>query len=351
MPALIYPLLLLAVLEGGGAAAGWWLVVFNVVLVPLLDEGIKYLLPQWQPSPRVSRLLFARLWFWIYASLQGVTLLYALNLVSAEALTPVAYMGLVSGVGLMTGTAGLTAAHELIHRRPTSDRALGLVLLGMTSYLHFRIEHVYGHHRHVGTANDSASAEAGTTFPHFFARGLVRGAVSAWRIEAAQRSRRGLPVFAAGNRLLQYLLILLLLYWAVGLYWGWATTVFFALQSLMAVHLLEAVNYVQHYGLRRSGDARVSAADAWDSADPVSSLLVFNINRHAQHHRQPARPARALEPETASPKLPYSFFLMVFMALLPPLWRRVMDSRLSATRPSPGGSEIQHHVQTGVVHV
>ena len=173
-------------------------------------------------------------------------LVYALDLVAAQSLSPIAYMGLVSGVGLMTGTAGLTAAHELIHRRSGSDRALGLVLLGMTTYLHFRIEHVYGHHRHVGTAADGASAEAGASFPRFFVRGLQRGAISAWRIEAAKRRRRGLRVFAAGNRMLQYLITVLLLYAAVGWHWGWAAAVFFALQSLMAVHLLEAVNYVQH---------------------------------------------------------------------------------------------------------
>lgn len=350
MLALIYPLLLLALLESWGAAAGWWLVAFNIVLVPVLDEVIKYLRPRWSPSPRASRLLFARPWFWVYATLQGTVLVYALNLVAVQSLTLFAYMGLVSGVGLMSGTAGLTAAHELIHRRGASDRALGAVLLGMTTYLHFRIEHVYGHHRRVGTADDSASAEAGISFPRFFLRGLVRGAVSAWDIEAAQRRRRGLPVFAAGNRMLRYLTTLILLYAAVVLHWGWAAAAFFALQSLMAVHLLEAVNYVQHYGLRRRSGARVTVNDAWDSADPVSSLLVFNISRHAQHHCLPARSAAILATSPAAPTLPYSFFFMVFLALLPPLWRHVMDPRLPEAYGSGRGGEIQRRVQTGVVH-
>lgn len=332
MPALIYPVLLLGLLLGAGPAGGWWMVAFNLVLVPLADTAIRHHWPRWQVSPRVLRALFARPWFWCYAVAQSAVLVYALQLVSTAALTPLAFMGLVSGVGLMTGTAGITAAHELIHRRDRSDRTLGLGLLAMVSYLHFRIEHVYGHHRHVATGHDPASADIAETFPAFFMRALHRGIRSAWQIEAAQRRRRGLQVLSLRNRMVQYLGIQSLLYALILVQFGWLALALFLLQSLMAVHLLEAVNYVQHYGLRRGAGERIEECHAWDGDDPISGLLVFNLNRHAQHHRDPMRSAAELGVAERAPRLPYSFFLMVFLALLPPVWNRLMQPRLAAAR-------------------
>ncbi|HEY0975096.1 MAG TPA: alkane 1-monooxygenase [Solimonas sp.] len=343
MPALIYPALLMTLLLSGGAVAAWAMALFNIVFVPMLDQIVKWQRPGWQVSQRHLRQLFAPIWFWCYALAQAGVLIYALALVSRTDLGAWAFMGLVSGVGLMTGTAGITAAHELIHRRSRRERGLGLALLAMVSYLHFRIEHVYGHHRHVGTAHDPASAKAGDTFPTFFGAVLLRGIGSAWAIEAGQRRRRGLPVLGFSNRMIRYALVQTLIFLMVWLAFGPWAVLLFLLQSLMAVHLLEAVNFVQHYGLRRCTDTRIGASHAWDSDDPICGLLVFNLNRHAQHHLDPRIAAADLQVTPQAPRLPYSFFLMVFLALIPPLWRRVIDARLAdatashAGSPSPGG--------------
>ncbi len=331
MPALIYPLLLAMLLPIGGAAY-WVLVAFNIVLVPLFDGLLRRFAPDWRPGARLLRFCFATPWFWIYAAVQWLVLLAALQRVATQPLSLFEFFGLVSSVGIMTGTAGITAAHELIHRRKRAERGLGLVLLAMASYQHFRIAHVYGHHRHVGTDADPASAALGESFPGFFAKGLWRGVRSAWGIAAMQRQRRGLRVYGIGNPMLQILLQHGAIYGAIALWFGPLVAVFYLLQSLMAVHLLEAVNYVQHYGLRRPVlQGRVAAVDAthaWDADDAVSGLLIFNLSHHALHHLKSGVNAAELPASEQAPRLPYSFFLMVFLALIPPLWHRVMDPRV-----------------------
>ena len=331
MLALIYPVLLACVLTQG-AGAGWLLVLFNIAVVPALDHAVRWRWPGWTPPLTWQRVCFARPWFWIYAVAQAAALIWALHIGTRETLGVLGFMGLASAIGIMTGTGGITAAHDLIHRRGRADRALGLTLLAMASYLHFRIQHVEGHHRHVGTPSDPASAAQGDRFPAYFARVLRQGPAQAWQLECERRHARGLAVWAPGNRVLQYALIQLAVYVAVGMVFGGVGIALFLLQSLIAIHLLEAVNFVQHYGLRRVRRAgqveAVGEQHAWESADPISPLLVFNLSRHAVHHMHPTMPLDELPISMQAPRLPYSFFLMVFLALIPPLWTRAMEPRL-----------------------
>lgn len=329
MPALIYPLMVGLSLVLGGAWM-WLPLAFNLLLVPLADAGMRKWWPDWQPSVRLQRRLFAPWSFVLYAVMQTTVLATALCKAS-QGLSGAEWFAWVSAVGIMTGTAGITAAHELVHRGSSAMRALGLSLLAMVGYMHFRIEHVYGHHRHVATADDPGSAPLGQSFPQFFAHMLVAGPAAAWRIETRRLRRRGLPWWSARNRMLHYLAIQSGLIAAIAVVLGPAAVLFFALQSLMAVHLLEAVNYVQHYGLRRrrrgAGWQSVGPEHAWDSIDPVSGLLVFNLSRHADHHADVRRTAADLRVHAQSPRLPLSFYTMVFVALIPPLWHALMDAR------------------------
>lgn len=338
MFALIYPALLVGLLSQGMAAA-WGMVVFNVVLVPLLDHALRCCAPHWRASPVLLRWCFAAGWFWVYALAQLAVLVWVLSLAARHAPGPLVLWGLASGVGIMTGSGGIAAAHALIHRRSAVERGLGVALLLMVCYPHFRIQHVEGHHRWVATARDPSSARRGERFPTWFVRALGRGWWQAWRIEAARLQRCGRPVCDPRNRMLRYTLLQVLVLGGVLWASGGAGLLLFVLQSLVAVHLLEAVNFVQHYGLRR-GNAGMSEAHSWEADDPVSPLLIFNLSRHAHHHRRPVAALHSLPLSTRAPRLPYSFFLMVFLALIPPLWARVMDARLrtpaaSGTPASP----------------
>lgn len=334
MLTLIYPILVAACIQAGGAWC-WLLLPFNILLVPAVDHSLRWLAPGWRPSGELLHALFAPGWFAIYAAAQAAVMMFAFLRLPEFWGQPVAFFGLASAIGIMTGTGGITASHELMHRRTMWAQALGQFLLGCASYMHFAAVHLRGHHRHVGTVRDPGTARLGESFPAYLGRVMVTGVRWAWSLEATRLHRKKQSAWSTHNRFLRagafQLMVLLLILVA----FGPNGLILFMLQSFIAVHLLEAVNYVQHYGLARASSRgglveRVDGRHAWDSDYRLSELLVFNLPRHADHHIDASKTCAQLIVRPESPKLPLSFFLMVFLALIPPLWRALMDGRAVA---------------------
>ena len=105
------------------------------------------------------------------------------------------------------------------------------------------------------------------------------------------------------------------------------------MQALVAVLLLETVNYLEHYGLLRERRAngrfrKVSPRDSWNSDRFVSNIFLFHLQRHSDHHANPGRRYQTLRSHADAPQLPAGYASMVVLALFPPLWRRVMHPRL-----------------------
>ena len=57
------------------------------------------------------------------------------------------------------GTNGINVAHELGHRKTKWERFLAKLLLMPSLYMHFYIEHNFGHHLNVGTPDDPATSK------------------------------------------------------------------------------------------------------------------------------------------------------------------------------------------------
>lgn len=244
-------------------------------------------------------------------------------------------------VGLMNGGIGITVAHELMHRPTRPERVLAEVLMSSVSYTHFCIEHVHGHHRHVATPRDPASSRLGESVYRFLPRTLVGGLVSAWSIEAERLRRSGVPVFGPRNRMLRYAAVQLAIYGALGLALGPIAVALWAGQSVFAVLLLEVINYVEHYGLSRREVApgryeRVAPRHSWNASHRVTNWLLFNLQRHSDHHFLASRPYDLLRHYDDVPQLPAGYATMVMLALVPPLWRRVMDPRVASVRAMGG---------------
>jgi alkane 1-monooxygenase len=224
-------------------------------------------------------------------------------------------------VGLATGGAGITIAHELGHKRPKLDRLLSRVLLVTVSYGHFTVEHNRGHHVRVATPEDPASARYGEAFWVFLPRTLIGSLAHAWTLDRRE--------------VLWSWLATLVVAAAIGSVFGPLAVAFFFGQSAMAVTLLEAVNYVEHYGLarRRLADGRYerpAPRHSWDSYHWLSNAFLVHLQRHADHHVNPTRPYAALQPQAESPKLPMGYPGMVPLAFVPPLWFAVMNPRVPA---------------------
>lgn len=244
-------------------------------------------------------------------------------------------LGLFFGMGILSGTVGIVYAHELMHQKNRGERWLADVLLASVLYSHFRSEHLLVHHRHVGTPRDTVTARFGEGFHAFFFRVVSQSLPSAFRAEAALLARKDRPWWDRRNPFWRYWALqaaFLLAAVAIGGWWGLALFVF---QSVVAFWQLELVNYVEHYGLvrRHVGDGRyepVRPHHSWNAAQMASNRLLINLQRHPDHHARPDRRFPLLQnhgPDEA-PQLPYGYPVMTALALVPPLWRRVMDRRV-----------------------
>ncbi len=240
-------------------------------------------------------------------------------------------------VGLLSGAGGITIAHELVHRKGRAERAMAEALMTSVSYPWFCVEHVLGHHRNVGTLRDPATSRLGESVYAFLPRTLVGSFRSFWELEGAYAGRRGIRPWDPRDRRLRYGVVGLALHTGVLVAGGPAGWLAFAGQSVVAVLLLEVVNYVEHYGLQRraapdGGFERVRPHHSWNARQWLSGAFLLHLPRHADHHANAARPYRELRAFPDAPALPWGYATAVLVALVPPLWRRAMDPRVEAAR-------------------
>lgn len=252
--------------------------------------------------------------------------------VTTAAVSPVEWAGLLLSTALVTSGAGITIAHELMHRKSAFDRGLAEILMGLASYPHFCIEHVHGHHRNVATRADPATSRLGESVYAFLPRTVAGSLASAVHIERGRIARREIPWYSGRNRLLRYPTTMAATYAAVGFTFGWAGLAFYILQGVLAFGLLEVINYVEHYGLSRDPAERVAPRHSWNANHRISNWWLFNLQRHADHHAHAARPYWKLRALEQGPQLPFSYPTLILMALVPPLWRAVMDPCVLASR-------------------
>lgn len=246
-------------------------------------------------------------------------------------------IGLTVSVGLITGALGITAAHELIHTRVRGLRDAGGVLLALVCYGTFKIEHVRGHHVTVSTPEDRSSAPLGQSLYAFLPVSIVSNVTAAWRLEARRLRAKGSSTLCLGNEVLMLTAASATTGAALWIHFGGPGLAFFLGQSCLAIALLEVVNYIQHYGLerRRCADGRyerTTMLHSWNSPFRLTNWYLFNLQRHSDHHAHAHRPYAVLRHHDASPQMPTGYAGMVLMALVPPLWFRVMDARVAACR-------------------
>lgn len=241
---------------------------------------------------------------------------------------------------LVTGGIGITVAHELGHKKSAIERFYSKVLLMTVSYMHFYIEHNRGHHVHVATPLDPATAIKNESFFSFWVKSVFKGYSHAWKLENDRMKKQGKPMFSLNNQMISFTLlpilfcavITLLFSWFTG-YFTWQIPVFFFTQSILAFTLLELVNYVEHYGISRKELSpgryeRVTPLHSWNSSHVVSNFFLFQLQRHSDHHANAIKRYQVLDHYDQSPQLPAGYNTMILIALVPPLWYAVMNRRL-----------------------
>ena len=239
----------------------------------------------------------------------------------------------------MSGTIGITYPHELAHQKPKFERWYADILLSMVLYSHFRSELLLVHHRYVGTPKDPVTARYNEGFHRYFPRVLRQQPVSAFNAEAAMLAGKKLPWHHLSNPFWRYAalqLVMLVLAVRIG---GLAGLGLFLLQAIVAMWQLELVNYVEHYGLTRKhlGDGKyehVLPRHSWNASQLASNWLLINLQRHSNHHYKPDRrfPLLQTYDEDDAPQLPYGYPTMTMAAMIPPVWRRIINPKVRAWR-------------------
>jgi alkane 1-monooxygenase len=225
------------------------------------------------------------------------------------------------------------------HKKESLERWLSKITLAQTCYGHFFIEHNRGHHVRVATAEDPASSRFGETFWEFLPRSVFGSLRSSLRLEAQRIRRQGAspwhPKTYLSNDVLNAWLMSVVLWGGLIAIFGPSLIPFVVIQAIFGFSLLEAVNYLEHYGLLRQLNAngryeRCTPVHSWNSDHIVTNLFLYHLQRHSDHHANPTRRYQTLRSMDGAPNLPSGYASMISLTYFPPLWRKVMDHRVLA---------------------
>jgi alkane 1-monooxygenase len=316
----------------------WWGPIWLFVIMPLLDTAIGK--DSANPPDSVLKWLeqdrYYRWCTYAFIPLQYGTLLLACALWASGDLSTLEALGLALTVGTVSGIA-INTAHELGHKRASMERWLSKVALAQTGYGHFFIEHNRGHHVRVATPEDPASSRMGESFYRFWPRTVSGSLRSAWELEAERLRRLGTSPLSWRNDILQAWAMSVVLFAALVAVFGVDIAPWLLVQAVFGFSLLEVVNYLEHYGLLRAKRddgtdryERTRPEHSWNSDNVSSNVLLYHLQRHSDHHAHPTRRFQALRHFEEAPELPSGYATMIVLALVPPLWRRVMDPKVLA---------------------
>lgn len=233
-------------------------------------------------------------------------------------------IGMMIAMGISLGVLGINIAHELGHRTKSFEQTLSKIQLLTSQYLHFFIEHNRGHHRNVSTDEDAASAYRDETIYFFFFRTIKNSWLNAWQLEKERLQRIQTPFFSWKNQMLRFQVYQFIFCVFIIAYFGWEIFGYYLGAAIIGFHLLESVNYIQHYGLRRAktenGYERVSIYHSWNSDYPLGRIILFDLSRHSDHHRVATRPYQILQTYSQAPTLPTGYPGSILLAFIPPFW-------------------------------
>ncbi|MBI5371047.1 MAG: alkane 1-monooxygenase [Sphingobacteriales bacterium] len=270
--------------------------------------------------------------------LQYMMLFKFLYSLSTDELSLPDLVGRIWVMGLLCGVFGINVGHELGHRVSRSEQTLAKALLLTSLYMHFFTEHNKGHHKRVATPEDPSSARYGEMVYLFYFRTILFSYLSAWHIANDEMRKKGAPVFSPRNEMIQFHLIEIAFIAVIYLLVGGLITLYFLVAAGIGILLLETVNYIEHYGLRRraTGEGRYERAQpehSWNSDHIIGRLMLFELSRHSDHHYMASRKYQVLRHHDHSPQMPTGYPGMMLLALVPPLWFYVMNRKIKSMKP------------------
>ena len=310
-------------------------VFYGFLIIPLLDiivgeakenlsdEDISYIKNKWIFDLMLYLnfpIVFGLLYFIFYNIHSNVYEVYEL-------------VGLALSGGILLVTNGINVAHELGHRKPFFDRFLSQTLYIPCLYMHFFIEHNYGHHLKVATPEDPATAKLNQSVYSFWFTSVTRQYISAWKIQKQMLKRDGLHFLSLKNKMIFYHIIQALYIIIVYFLFSLNVALFSIVIGVIAFLFLECINYIEHYGLRRFKNKsgryeRIQLHHSWNSNYNLGRITLYELTRHSDHHYKSTKKDQTLKSYNESPTLPLGYPASILLSLVPPLWFFVMNPRV-----------------------
>ena len=252
-------------------------------------------------------------WFGLIPVYSGIT---SLDLIGAVLST-----GIFAGIGIIYG-------HELSHCKGFAF-IISRMTMGLSGSAHFCYAHVYNHHLELASEDDPATAPRGRTIYGHYPLSYLGQSKFLYNMEKERLSRMGVSFISWQNRWIRGYLMSIpsaVLFFMAG---GWIGIAALATVWVISNFELEALNYLEHYGLVRVKDQPIDYRHNWDNNTLFTSWFFIEIGRQADHHDRGETHFWELE-NVGCPNTGWGYFVVFFIALVPPIWHWYMRKRLAA---------------------
>ncbi|DBB09903.1 TPA: hypothetical protein ACH3X3_001510 [Trebouxia sp. C0006] len=307
-------------------------IYFSFVLMPAMDAVLGTDL---HPKSMVERKVASedmryRALLWTWVGLHCGLLVICADAVHGHNMHPLACLGLMLTLGA-EGALGFVVSHELVHGHHKMDQWLANVMLCTTGYMHWSVSHI-AHHTQVATIDDPATARLGESLYRFVPRSVAGNWKDATRLELARLHTQNQTPLSAHNRMFTWAAAPLGMLAVMASAFGAEGMTLCVGQAALSVLMLEAANYVQHYGLQRTklDNGRyegVKAEHSWNANWLFTNSCMFQLPLHSDHHLHGAKPYQVLQDKREAPQLPASYSVMALLAMVPIAFFTVMDPR------------------------
>jgi len=307
--------------------------LFGLIAVPILDLIIPASSDNNLNEEERDKLLFFDVLLYLNFPILFFVVFYGLHQIMMVDLTIVERLLALFTFGILLGTSGMNVAHEIGHRSGNLNQWVSRLMLMPANYIHFNIDHYYGHHKHVATPEDAVTALKNQNVYRFWIQSIFGSYISAWKHEKNRLRKLGLSTWH--DKMIWFNLMMVAYQICIYYFFGLPGLVDAFIIALVAVLLVETSNYVEHYGMRRKILANgryepVSIQHSWNTDREIGRIVLFELTRHSDHHFKAKRKYQNLKSYQEAPKLPYNLVASIFIALIPPLWFRLMNDRIPA---------------------
>nr|AOE07517.1 alkane-1 monooxygenase [uncultured bacterium]CCG00366.1 Alkane 1-monooxygenase [uncultured Flavobacteriia bacterium]CCG00406.1 1-monooxygenase AltName: Full=Alkane hydroxylase Short=AHs AltName: Full=Terminal alkane [uncultured Flavobacteriia bacterium] len=306
-------------------------VIFTFIFIPILEIIVKKSDEEYTEEEKKNRLLdpfFDLLLYFNIPIVFGIFFFSLDKLIYTSSISDI--IGIILSASIVMATNGINVGHELGHRKSIIARTCSKLLYLPCQYMHFYIEHNFGHHINVATPEDPATARYKQTLYSFWITSVVRTYVSAWQIQFKLLKVSKRNFFSIKNDMVFYtffqIIFLAFVYYNFGLY----LTLLSILMSIISFLFLETINYVEHYGLLRKKEPsgryeRVKPHHSWNSNHTIGRIVLYELTRHSDHHFKSSKKYQVLESLDNCPHLPFGYPTSILLSLIPPIWFNIMN--------------------------